>query len=254
MPAPKPIDRYLPDLAAPDLKTRREAVKGLRQSRNPAALPHLLNALHDEAASVLVHAIRGLAELGDPAAIPALLRRLERATCDVCDEVGDALVSFGEAAVQPLLDALSATHPRVRAIAITCLSHLRPPEAAPRIAALLTDPSPMVITSALRALWGLADPRTREPLAAFIAAPPAEDTFERQREAAFALAELGDERALAVLAGSFTYAGNRRCIDTIRQLGKLGSAHARTLIQAYLDEDPESTCASQARATLAQLG
>lgn len=255
---PKPIDAYLPDLTHADYKHRREAVKGLRQSKNPDAFPYLIQALHDDAVSVLIHAIRGLAEWGDEAAIPALIQRLDRASCDVCDEVGAALVSFGDAALPHLLAALNADHPRVRAVSISCLNSLDVPEAVAPIAALLNDPDPMVIGAALRALWDFNDPRSREALAAFLHQPPtsipAADVFDKQREAAFALAELGDERAIDTLALSFTRTEHRRCIDTIKQLGKIDSPRIRPLIEAYITEDPDSTCASQARATLANLG
>jgi len=252
---PKPIDQFLPDLNHPDLKTRREAVKGLRQSKNPDAFPYLIAALKDEAVSVLIHAIRGLDELGDSHAIPALIQRLDRASCDVCDEVGAALVSFGDEAVPHLLTALTAPHPRVRAVSISCLNSLDVAEAIEPIATLLNDPDPMVIGAALKALWDFNDPRSRDSLVRFIGQTPSaispEDVFDKQREAAFALAELGDERALDVLAKSFSHPENRRCIDTIRQLGKIDSPRVRPLIEAYITEDPDSTCASQARATLA---
>lgn len=255
--APKSIEPYLADLSHPDYKLRREAVKGLRQSKNPEAFPHLIQALNDEAVSVLIHTIRGLEELGDSRAIPALLKRLDRASCDVCDEVGAALVSFGEVAIPELLAALNAPHPRVRAVSISCLNSLDVTEAVEPIAALLNDPDPMVIGAALRALWDFADPRSTEALAEFMETPsagiPSADRFDKQREAAFALAELGDARAIDVLAGSFSRAEHRRCIDTIKQLGKIGSPRVRPLIEAYITEDPESTCASQARATLAHL-
>jgi len=254
---PKPIDSYLPDLNHADAKIRREAVKGLRQSKNPDAFPYLIAALKDEAVSVLIHAIRGLDELGDPRAIPALIQRLDRASCDVCDEVGAALVSFGDLAIPHLLAALKAAHPRVRAVSISCLNSLDVPEAVAAIAALLNDPDPMVIGAALRALWDFNDPRSRDSLAEFISQTPSaispDDVFDQQREAAFALAELGDERAIDVLAQSFSRPDHRRCIDTIKQLGKIDSPRVRPLIEAYIVEDPDSTCASQARATLANL-
>ncbi len=255
---PKPIDAYLPDLTNPDIKIRREAVKGLRQSKNPDAFPYFIASLKDEAVSVLIHAIRGLDELGDPRAIPALIQRLDRASCDVCDEVGTALVSFGDEAISYLLDALTASHPRVRAVSISCLNSLDVAEAVEPITALLNDPDPMVIGAALKALWDFNDPRSRDSLAKFIDQIPSaispDDMFDKQREAAFALAELGDERAVDVLAQSFSRPDNRRCIDTIRQLGKIDSPRVRPLIEAYITQDPESTCASQARATLANMG
>lgn len=254
---PKPIDAYLPNLTHPDAKIRREAVKGVRYTKNPAAFEHLVYALRDESVAVLIHAIRGLEELGDPRAIAPLIARLDRASCDVCDEVGAALVSFGDAAISQLMAALTAEHPRVRAIAIGCLSRLDVDEAVMPISERLSDPDPMVITAALRALWSFNNPRTREALATFIGQPPetipAADVFDKQREAAFALAELGDERAIDTLARSFSQTENRRCIDTIKQLGKIDSPRVRPLIEAYIAQDPESTCASQARATLAQL-
>jgi HEAT repeat protein len=254
---PKPIEAYLPDLTSPDPRARREAVKGLRQSGNPQAFPHLLAALQDPTVGVLIHAIRGLEALGDPRAIPHLINRLDRASCDVCDEVGEALVSFGEQAIPALMEALSHPHARVRAIAVACLRQLRHAPALEAITKLLTDPDPSVIRAVLLALWAMRDPRAGDALAAFIAQPPAsldgQDPYPWQREAAFALAEWGDPRAVPVLARSINRADDRRCIDVIRQLGKVGTPAVRPLIEAYITLDPESTCASQARATLDQL-
>lgn len=249
---PKPIEPYLSGLTSEDYKVRRDAVKGLRQSRNPDAYPHLIAALDDPAVSVLIHAIRGLEALGDRRAIPALLAKLGGSSCDVCDEIGAALVSFGEDAVPHLLDALNAPHPRVRAIAVTALNQLEDERAVQPIIALLDDPDPSVVSSVLRALWDIADERIREPLAAFIARPDDAVSFDLKRSAAFALAELGDPRAIDVLQHSFTYE-TRLCVDTIQQLGKIDDPRVRPLIVAYIDEDPESLCASQARATLEHL-
>lgn len=246
----KPIEPYLPGLTSDDYKTRRDAVKGLRQSRNPDAYPYLIAALDDPAVSVLIHAIRGLEALGDRRVISALLAKLGGSSCDVCDEIGATLVSFGEDAVPYLLDALNAPHPRVRAIAVTALNQLEDERAVEPIIALLDDPDPSVVSSVLRALWDIADERVREPLADFIARPSV--PFDLQRSAAFALAELGDPRAIDVLKDSFTYE-TRLCVDTIQQLGKIDDPRVRPLIQAYIDEDPESLCASQARATLEHL-
>jgi HEAT repeat protein len=247
---PKLIAPYLSGLTSDDYKVRRDAVKGLRQSRNPDAYPHLIAALDDPAVSVLIHAIRGLETLGDRRAIPALLAKLGGSSCDVCDEIGAALVSFGDDAVPHLLEALNAPHPRVRAIAVTALNQLEDDRAVEPIIALLDDPDSSVVNSVLRALWDIADERVREPLAAYIAR--AEVPFDLRRSAAFALAELGDPRAIDVLQHSFTYE-TRLCVDTIQQLGKIDDPRVRPLIQVYIDEDPESLCASQARATLEHL-
>lgn len=247
---PKSIQPHLAGLSSEDYKVRRSAVKGLRQSRNPDAYPYLIAALNDPAISVLIHAIRGLEELGDRRAIPALLAKLGGGSCDVCDEIGAALVSFGEDAVSHLLEALNAPHPRVRAIAVTVLNQLEDQRAVAPIIALLDDPDPSLVSSVLRALWDIADERVREPLADFIAR--VDVSFDLKRSAAFALAELGDPRAVDVLQGSFTYE-TRLCVDTIQQLGKIDDPRVRPLIQAYIDEDPESLCASQARATLEHL-
>jgi HEAT repeat protein len=256
---PKPIDLFLSDLKNSDYKVRREAVKALRRSRNPDAFPHLAAALDDPAVSVVMHAIRGLEELGDLRAVPVLLGKLGGSSCDVCDEIGAALVSFREDAVPDLIVALEAEHPRTRAIAATALSRIGDPRAVEPLLRLLDDPDGLVLGAALNALWDFADERAREPLAAFVVRPddaiPAGDhasAYERRRTAAFALAELGDQRAIDVLAQSFR-AEPRLCVETIRQLGKIDDPRVRPLIRAYIEDDPDSLCASQARATLEHL-
>lgn len=256
----KPIEAFLTDLSHAEYKVRREAMKGLRQSRNPASFPYLVAALKDTSISVIYHAIRGLEELGDPRAIPELLKMLGRnSSCDVCDEVGAALISFGAAAVPALIDTLQSSSERARAVATTCLTRIGDPTAVEPIIALLDDPHPWPLGAALAALWDFADERAREPLAAFLVRPddsiPADEmtsAYDRKRSAAFALAELGDPRAIDVLARSFDQV-QRACIYTIQQLGKIDDPRVRPLIQRYIDDDPESLCASQARATLEHL-
>lgn len=257
----KPIEPYLAGLNDHDYKVRREAVKGLRQSRNPDAYPYLVAALKDETLAVIYHAIRGLEALGDPRAIPELLALLgKKATCDVCDEVGAALVTFGSAAVPALIETLKSPSPRARAVAVNVLNQIGDPAAVEPIIALLNDSEPWPVSAALSALWDFADERAREPLAAFLARPdetiPTDDStfgaYERKRTAAFALAELGDPRAIDTLAQSF-HQPQRACVYTIQQLGNIDDPRVRPLIQMYIDDDPDSLCASQARATLEHL-
>ena len=256
----KPIEPYLAGLQDPDYKVRREAVKGLRQTRNPDAYPYLVAALKDTTIAVIYHAIRGLEELGDPRSIPELLKMLGRkSSCDVCDEVGAALVAFGEVAVPALIETLKSPSARARAVVATCLQRIGDRRAIEPLIALLNDPEPWPLSAELSALWDFRDERSREPLAAFVARPdeviPSDSTFsgyDRKRSAAFALAELGDPRAIDVLARSFDQV-QRACIYTIQQLGKIDDPRVRPLIQRYIDEDPESLCASQARATLEHL-
>ncbi len=257
---PKPIDLYLPDLRHPDAKVRRAAVKGLRQSRNPAALPHLIAALDDGSFGVIFHAVRGLEALGDPAAIPPLIAMLERdRSCDVCDEIGAALTEFGDAAVGPLIDALRSPSPRARSIAARCLGQIGDPLAVPGLIALLDDPHPWPLSAALAALWRFKDVRAADPLAAFLTrsedAIPADEItspYAQKRAAAYALAELGDPRAIDTLADAYTR-DRGSCVTTIQQLGKIHDPRVRPLIERYLDADPQTLCASQARATLEHL-
>lgn len=257
---PKSIEPFLAGLDHTDYKVRREAVKGLRQSRNPASFRYLVAALKDTTIAVVYHAIRGLEELGDTRAIAELLRLLgKKSSCDVCDEVGAALIAFGAAAVPALIDTLQSTSERARAVATTCLTRIGDPAAVEPIIALLDDSHPWPLSAALAALWDFADERAREPLAAFIARSddsiPTDETtnaYDRKRAAAFALAELGDPRAIDILAQSF-FQPQRACIYTIQQLGKIDDPRVRPLIQMYIDDDSESLCASQARATLEHL-
>lgn len=258
---PKPIEPFLPNLNSPDAKTRRAAVKGLRQSHNPAALPHLIAALDDPSFGVVFHAVRGLEALGDPAAIAPLIAMLERdRSCDVCDEVGAALTAFGEAAVGPLIDALHSPSPRARSIAARCLGQIGNPRAVPGLITLLDDPHPWPLSAALKALWRLKDMGAADPLATFLTRPeedalPADEMtspYDHKRAAAYALAELGDPRAIDVLAEAYTR-DRGSCVTTIQQLGKIHDPRVRPLIERYLDADPQTLCASQARATLEHL-
>lgn len=256
---PKPITPFLANLQHSDYKIRREAVKNLGKTRNPDAYAYLISALSDLQVSVVIQAIRGIELLADTRAIPVLLAKLGGSSCDVCDEIGSTLTMFGAAAVPALLEALNAEHPRVRAIAATCLSDIGDPVAITPLINLLNDTHPWPLMSAIGALWDFDDPRACDALAAFLERPDAslevdgsEEAYNLKREAAFVLADFGDARAIDTLAQSFD-APQRLCVQTIQQLGEIDSPRVRPLIQRYIDEDPESLCASQARATLEHL-
>lgn len=78
------------------------------------------------------------------------------------------------AAINPLLMALADDQPNVRAIAIWGLSEIRPAvreEAATRVSALLSDPSPLVRGQAARALGDFGSVQSARAIAALLTDP-----------------------------------------------------------------------------------
>jgi len=176
------------------IEVRQAAVKALGDSKNPAAIPFLMEALRDsfwwfereQAVRVLLTAIEGMGEgvveplieaLGDRegtvrkyAAIilgklrdPRAIEELGMAVYDLHHEVSltaaQALAQFGAPAVDVLAEALIHPEASVREHAIIGLSMIRDERVVPYLIEMLHDPDRVVKRQAIESLGGLKDTR-----------------------------------------------------------------------------------------------
>ena len=188
----------------PKIEVRQAAAQGLGNTQHPAALPYLLEALHDSywwyereyAASDLLAAI---AKMGAAAVEPliealgdkegtvrkfaaALLGRLGEARAieplsitlyDMHHEVGkvsaEALARFGVFALDVLVEALSHPEMWIRIHAIQALTNIKDARVTPILLEMLNDPEREVKKQVIRSLGELKDPRALPALQGIIA-------------------------------------------------------------------------------------
>jgi HEAT repeat protein len=178
----------------PTIEVRQAAARALGNTGHPAALPYLLEALHDSywwyereyAASDLLLAIEKmgvtavdpliealqdkegtvrkfaatlLGKLGDPRAIEPL----SMALYDMHHEVGkvsaEALAPFGVPAVDVLAEALSHPEMWIRIHSIDALSKIKDRRVTPLLLEMLNDPEREVKKQVIESLGNLKDPR-----------------------------------------------------------------------------------------------
>jgi HEAT repeat protein len=178
----------------PKIEVRQAAARALGNTQHSAALPYLMEALHDSywwfereyAASDLLLAIEKmgvaainpliealqdkegtvrkfaailLGKLGDPRAIEPL----GMALYDLHHEVGkvsaESLARFGASAVDVLIEALSHPEMWIRIHAITALSRIRDARVIPILLEMLNDPEREVKKQVVESLGNLKDPR-----------------------------------------------------------------------------------------------
>jgi hypothetical protein len=172
---------------------RQTAARVLGKTAHPAALPFLLEALHDSfwwyeresAVEDLMTAIENMRDLAVEPLIEALhnkegtVRRLAARLLgalrhssaieplgmtlydlhhDVCRSAAQALVSFGPAAVDVLAEALHHPEQWIRLQAIEALSGIADSRVPAILCRMLQDPERGVRLEAIRALGKLGDP------------------------------------------------------------------------------------------------
>jgi HEAT repeat protein len=182
--------------ALQDYKVRRAACEALGAIGDPQAIPHLAQALQDEAWEVCKAACEALGAIGDPQAIPPLLQALQdedrsvrAAACKALGKIGDPQ------AIPPLLQALQDEAWWVRAEACEALGAIGDPQAIPPLLQALQDEARSVRKAACWALGAIGDPQAIPPL---LQALQDEDWLVR-RAACEALGAIGDPQAIPPL-------------------------------------------------------
>jgi HEAT repeat protein len=178
----------------PKIEVRRAAARALGNTGHPAALPYLMEALHDSywwyereyaatdlllaiekmgitAVNPLIAALQDkegtvrkfaailLGKLGDPHAIEPL----GMALYDLHHEVGkvsaESLARFGIPALDVLIEALSHPEMWIRIHSIAALSQIKDGRVTPILLKMLSDPEREVKKQVIESLGNLKDPR-----------------------------------------------------------------------------------------------
>ncbi len=178
----------------PKIEVRQAAAKALGNTQLPAALPYLMEALHDSfwwyereyAATDLLAAIEKmgvaavnpviealgdkegtvrkfaailLGKLGDPRAIEPLGMALYDLHHEVGKAAAEALTHFGASAIDVLTEALNHPEMWIRIHAMEALSQIKDERVAPLLLEMLNDPEREVKKQAIRCLGSLKDQR-----------------------------------------------------------------------------------------------
>ncbi|HEX6034539.1 MAG TPA: HEAT repeat domain-containing protein [Anaerolineales bacterium] len=188
----------------PKIEVRQAAARALGNTGHPAALPYLLEALHDSywwyereyaagdlltaiekmgtaAVDPLIEALRDkegtvrkfaanlLGRLGDPRAIEPL----GMALYDLHHEVGkvsaDSLARFGVPSLEIFVEALSHPEMWIRIHAIEALSKIKDRRVTPILLQMLNDPEREVKKQVIQSLGELKDPRSANALQEIVA-------------------------------------------------------------------------------------
>ena len=179
----------------PKIGVRQAAARALGDTQHPAALPYLMEALHDSfwwyereyAAGDLLSAIEKmgtaavdpliealgdkegtvrkfaailLGKLGDPRAIEPLGMTLYDMHHEVGKVSAESLAKFGTPAVDVLIEALSHPEMWIRIHAVLALSKIKDGRVAPVLLQMLNDPEREVKKQVIQSLGELKDPRT----------------------------------------------------------------------------------------------
>ena len=215
--ASSPADDLFAQLRDPDVNVRRETVGSLANAEDPRAVEGLIEALEDEDPDVRGLAIDALASLGDLRAVRPLIRRLDdRARLEsvyvyygdddsaqqdvyLMPKAAQALAYLGDPqAIEPLIGVLGETGRPGRHRVAEALGMFGDPEAVGALVTATGDPDPLLRAYAVRALPRFpGDEQALGRLAAIL--QDAQELSAVRTEAALALGEFGDPRALGVL-------------------------------------------------------
>lgn len=217
------FEAALRDLGSPRPAVRAQAAHALGDVTEPAerarAVRALIQTLGDPRPEVRTEAALALGELGSEDAVSPLVARVGDGEPAVRQAAIIALGRLGLAsAFEPLASALVDGPPDVRFQAATSLAEIDAPRAAGPLLAALEDSDGEVVGAAAVALGAIGEKRAIEPLVALL------DTWSRPEtrfDIAYALADLGDTRAVDILGG---FADHKQLgWDAIVALEKLGT-------------------------------
>jgi len=184
------------NLLLDDLKieVRQSAARALGETHHTAALPYLLEALHDsswwyereQAAGDLLAAIQKmgqpavdpliealndregtvrkfaaslLGELGDARAIEPLGMTIYDLHHEVGEAAAESLARFGGASFEVLNEALAHPEAGIREHAVVALGKIQDARVTPALIEMLRDPEALIQKAAIHALAGQRDPR-----------------------------------------------------------------------------------------------
>ncbi len=217
----------LRDLESTSRKARTRAAHALGDVVEPEqrrrAATALIAVLDDDDTELRAEAALSLGDLELEAAVAPLLAGLDDATALVRQSCAMALGRLGfRAAFAALARALTEGPADLRFQAATSLAEIDPDAAfSPLVAALADENDPEVISSIALALGALGDDRAGPELAAMLDREPALGPPQARFDVAYALAELGNDRAFEVMRQFIT--DDTLGWDAVEGLVKLGA-------------------------------
>jgi HEAT repeat protein len=129
------------------------------EKMGPAAVESLIEALGDKEGTVRKYASIVLGRMGDPRAVEELGMTLYDLHHEVGKAAAEALAKFGTPAVDIFIEALSHPEAAVRENSLVALSKIQDERVVPVLIEMLRDPVRDVQRQALQALGELRDPR-----------------------------------------------------------------------------------------------
>jgi HEAT repeat protein len=186
-----------------------------------AAVPGLLEALHDKNEDIRSSAAKALGEIGDVAAVPGLLEALHDQDKDVRLNVVTVLGQIGDRTVVPsLLEALHDQEDIVRVRVASVLGEIGDSTAVPGLLKALHDQNAVVRMDVATALGQIGD---RMAVLSLLEALHDQDEDVRS-SAAKALGQIGDSTAVPALLEQLK--GHIFIDNAIKALGQIGDAAA----------------------------
>ncbi|HET6305081.1 MAG TPA: HEAT repeat domain-containing protein [Myxococcota bacterium] len=205
---------------------RETATLLLGQLVRGAHLADLIQRASDASPETSLPAAQVLLHRGEPVAGELLHAVHVEPDAGRRERLAGILVSLGERAAQPILEALDGSDPKLARSAVRLAGELQNPRAAARLEQLLVQGPTALRPDAARALARLGAPEAFQALARAVES----STPDVANTAALALAATGEKRALAPLVRSLRRALAKGQVESarelIRALGRLGRAEA----------------------------
>jgi HEAT repeat protein len=251
------FEAALRDLESPRERVRAQAAHALGDVVAPEAraraVPALIRALEDPRFEVRTEAALSLGDLDSEDAVPALAARFGDQAPAVRQAAVIALGRLGFAsAFEAVARALAEGPPDLRFQAATSLAEIDAERAREPLLAALADGDGEVVGAVAVALGAIAETRAREPLAALLESWTRPET---RFDIAYALADLGDARAVDALGG---FVDDRRvgwdAIEALERVGVREGSRVSVEPGAKADAGPGAEDAGQSSGDAVLLG
>jgi HEAT repeat protein len=207
----------------------------------------LIDKLRDPDPNNRLYAIYALSRMSDPSEIEPLIAVLSN------EEIGwlasKALISIGEPAIKPLLEALFSDDRNIRLYATYTLGEIGSSRAGRGLVRMFRDEDPLVRDTAAEALITLGDNRMVPPISRELSNP---DPRVRQK-ALEVLGHIGDASLTETIASYLTDEDTNVIKGAILALGKLQSATASRPLTKLLDH-PRQDVQDALRTAFMQIG
>lgn len=219
-------------------KVREKIVEALAEIKDVNALAGVSAVLKDPAPEVRRAAVHALSEFEDQAAVPALIAISKDDDLEVRRRVAEALGQLeNPVAIDALTSMTKDPDSEVRANAVESLQHFHDQKLLPVFVASLKDSSAHVRQHAADALGSFENLKTAPRALIDALADPNRDV---RKEAAQALANIGDEAAvpaLKKLVGDGDASTRRTAVEALKEIG--GADALQALMALLKDPDPE---------------